>query len=95
MSYRKVTLGECVRAAPLGQGGPSHSMFPVSDGNPPRAEPGAFSLLWAAAYRLKLRSSLLPQTGESNPALPPPPFMYTGEDSPLPSGMASANEVLG
>lgn len=95
MSYRKVTLGECVRAAPLRQGGPSHTVFPVFDGNPPRAEPDTFLLSWAVAYGLKLRPSLLPQMGESNPVLPPLPFVYTGKDSPLPSGMASADEVLG
>lgn len=95
MSYRKVTLGECMRAAPLGQGGPSHTVFPVFDGNPPRAEPDTFLLSWAVAYGLKLRPSLLPQMGESDPALPPPPFVYTGKDSPLPSGMASDDEVLG
>lgn len=94
MSCRMVTLGECARAAPLGQGGPSHTIFPVCDGNPPRAEPGAFSLWWAAAYRLKLRPILLPQQGRAAQRCRLLPFTYTDEDSPLPSGVASANEVL-
>lgn len=66
MSYRRVTREEgCVRAAPSEQRGPSCALSPVSDGNPPAVQPGAFSPLWAASYRLNSRPRLLPHMGRA------------------------------